>query len=222
MANNQSKQNQDNGQVVEAASRVELFLKKYESLFTWVIVGIVAVALGIYAFNRWVAEPARETARAQMFTAETYFRAEDYSQALNGDGNALGFAQVIDQFGAKAGQAAYMYAGICELQLGNFQEAISYLKKYNGRESVTKARALCCIGDAYVGLGNNSEALVWYNKAIAASDNDLTAKYMLKAGLVCEELGDNDGAVEFYEKIKVLYPASYEAYDIDKYISRIK
>ena len=86
---------------------------------------------------------------SQAFTAEQYFRAEDYDKALNGDGNALGFAQIIDEYGAKAGKAVYLYAGICELQLGNAQEAISYLDKYKVKEPVMRGRALACTGDAY-------------------------------------------------------------------------
>ena len=48
------------------------------------------------------------------------------------------------------------------------------------------------------------------------------AGYLLKAGVVCEELGDNAKALTFYKKIKDQYPQSIEGYDIDKYITRIE
>ena len=48
------------------------------------------------------------------------------------------------------------------------------------------------------------------------------AGYLLKAGVVCEELGDNAKALACYKKIKDKYPQSMEGYDIDKYISRIE
>lgn len=44
---------------------------------------------------------------------------------------------------------------------------------------------------------------------------------MLKAGIMCEELGDNATALKYYNDIKVKYPQTYEAYEIDKYIARI-
>ncbi len=49
-----------------------------------------------------------------------------------------------------------------------------------------------------------------------------SAAYLLKAGAVCEELGDNAKALSFYKEIKEKYPQSMEGYEIDKYISRIE
>ena len=49
-----------------------------------------------------------------------------------------------------------------------------------------------------------------------------SAGYLLKAGVTCEELGDDTRALAFYQQIKDNYPQSMEAYDIDKYISRIE
>ena len=45
---------------------------------------------------------------------------------------------------------------------------------------------------------------------------------MLKAGVVCEQMGDNEKALTYYKAIKDKYPQSIEGYDIDKYISRIE
>ena len=50
----------------------------------------------------------------------------------------------------------------------------------------------------------------------------LAASYLLKAGVTCEELGDNAKALTFYKKIKDQYANSPEGYDIDKYITRIE
>ncbi len=157
-----------------------------------------------------------------MFPAEASFRSGEYDLALNGDGNVLGFSQIIDDFGAKAGKDVYFYAGICELQLGNYQEAVNYLKKYKGKESILKARAIAAMGDAYVGLEKYDDALGCFDKAAAAADNIFAATYLLKAGVVCEELGNTDKALTYYNKIKDQYPQSIEGYDIDKYISRIE
>ena len=157
-----------------------------------------------------------------MAYAEQNFRAADYEVALNGDGNVLGFAQIIDEYGKKAGKAVYFYAGVCELQLGNFESAIKYLESYNGKDAILAARATACIGDAYVGLEDYKKALGYFEKAAATIDNMFAAGYLLKAGVVAEKLGENAKALSFYEKIKDQYPQSMEAYDIDKYIGRIE
>ena len=156
-----------------------------------------------------------------MAAAEQNFRAADYELALNGDGNTLGFVQIIDEYGKKAGKSVYFYAGVCELQLGEWEQAIKYLQAYNGKDAILAARATACIGDAYVGLEDYKKALGFFEKA-AEVDNMYAAGYLLKAGAVAEVLGDNAKALSFYKKIKDQYPQSMEAYDVDKYIGRIE
>lgn len=207
--------------VAKAVSKSEQFFQKYDSLLTWILVGIIVVIFGIYAINKWVMKPQRIEAASQSFVAERYFRQDDFDKALNGDGNSLGFLDIIKKYGAKGGRDVYFYAGICEYRQGNYEEAVKYLKKYKCDEPVAAARALSNIGDCYVNMDDNATALTYYKKAVAKGDNQFAAKYMLKAGIVCEELGKNDEALKFYNDIKVKYPQTYEAYEIDKYISRI-
>ncbi len=212
----------ENQQAVgEAVSGLELFLKKNGNLLSTILLIILIAVCALLALNRWVLKPAQQEARAAAAGAERYFQMEQYEQALNGDGNVLGFADVISQYGKKAGQGVYFDAGICQLQLKNYAEAIEYLKKYNGKDKILKARALSCIGDAYVGLGDNESALASYKAAISTSDTPLTAAYLLKAGIAAEDLGRKEEALGFYNDIKVKYSDSIEALDIDKYISRI-
>ena len=157
-----------------------------------------------------------------MALAEDNFRAADYELALNGDGNVLGFVQILDEYGKKAGKSVNFYAGVCELQLGNYESAIKYLQAYNGKDAILAARAKACIGDAYVGLEDYKKALACFEEAAAVVDNMFAAGYLLKAGVVAEKLGEDAKALSFYEKIQDQYPQSMEAYDIDKYIGRIE
>ena len=208
--------------VSETVSRTDQFFRENKKTIYAILIALLVIGLAIVAFYKFYYQPKSREAAAQMYPAEANFRSGEYELALNGDGNVLGFSQIIDDFGAKGGKDVYLYAGICELQLGHYQEAIDYLKKYKGEESILKARALGCIGDAYTGLENYKEALNYFDKAIAAGDNMFAATYMLKAGVVCEQLGDNAKALSYYKTIKDKYPQSMEGYDIDKYISRIE
>ena len=208
--------------VGEAVSRTEVFFKKNGKTIGYIGAGLIVVAAIIVLIIQFYSKPLREEAVGQTFTAEQYFRAEDYDKALNGDGNSLGFIQIIDEYGTKAGKAVYLYAGICELQLGNPAEAIDYLTKYNGKDPVLKARALSCIGDAYSMSEDYESALRYYLQAADVEDNTFAASYLLKAGIICEELGRPDEALAHYRVIKDKYPQSYEGYEIDKYITRIE
>lgn len=206
----------------ETVSKTDQFFNENKKTILGIIIALLVIGLGVLAYNQWILKPKQAEAMEQMFPAEASFEAGEYDLALNGDGNILGFKDIIDNYGAKGGKSVYFYAGICELQAGNFEEAIKYLQKYKGKDTILAARALACIGDAYTGLEDYSTAISFFKKAAAKSDNIFSAAYLLKAGVAYEELGDNAAALACYKEIKDKYPQSVEGYDIDKYISRIE
>ena len=208
--------------VVEAVSKTEKFFQENGKLLSIICAAFVVVCALVFCWFKFAYQPKVNEAQGQMAVAEQNFRNADYQLALNGDGNALGFVQIIDEYGKKAGKSVYFYAGVCELQLGNWDLAIKYLQAYNGKDAILKARALACIADAYVGLEDYSKALGYYEKAAAVVVNMFTAGYLLKAGVVAEKLGQNEKALGFYKQIKDQYPSSMEGYDVDKYIGRIE
>ena len=207
--------------VVEAVSKTEKFFNENGKLISIICAAFVVACALVFCWFKFAYQPKVNEAQGQMAVAEQNFRTGDYELALNGDGNALGFVQIIDEYGKKAGKAVYFYAGVCELQLGEWEQAIKYLESYKGKDTILAARATACIGDAYVGLEDYKKALVYFEKA-AQADNMYAAGYLLKAGAVAEAMGENAKALSFYKKIKDQYPQSVEAYDVDKYIGRIE
>ena len=183
---------------------------------------LIIAGAGFFLWHKYGYMPQKAEAQEQMYPAEANFRSGEYELALNGDGNVLGFAQIIEDYGHKAGEAVYFYAGVCELQLGNYSEALGYLTSYRGKDKILLARATACIGDAYTGLEDYAKAAAYFEKAAAIADNMFAAGYLLKAGVTYEELGQKDKALTAYKTIKDKYPQSMQGYDIDKYISRIE
>lgn len=208
--------------VVEAVSKTEQFFNKNAKLLSIIAAAAVVVCVAVFCWYKFVYQPNVDEALGQMAFAEENFRTADYETALNGDGNDLGFAQIIDEYGSKAGKAVYFYAGVCELQLGNFEQAVRYLESYKGKDAILAARAKACIGDAYIGLEEYGKALEYFVKAAETADNMYAAGYLLKAGMTAEKLGENEKALSFYNTIKDQYPQSMQGYDIDKYIGRIQ
>ena len=213
---------EENQAVGQAVSGAEVWLKQNGKLLGNTALVVLVVIAALFALNKWYLKPAKQEALGQMFAAERYFAQGEFEKALNGDGNALGFAEISAQYGSKAGKIVNFYEGVCQLQLKNYDEAVKCLSKYNGKDAIIAARALCCLGDAYVGAGDSAKGLASYEKAIAKSDNVLAAQYLLKAGLVAEQLGQKEKALGFYQTIADKYPESVEAYDIQKYIYRLK
>ena len=208
--------------VVEAVSKTEKFFNENGKVLGIAAAAVVVAAAVIFCVNKFVFQPAQAEAQGQMAIAEEIFRAGEYELALNGDGNVLGFAQIIDEYGSKAGAAATFYAGVCELQLANWDLALEYLQAYKGKDAILKARAIACMGDAYVGLEEYTKALGCFEKAAAVVDNMFAAGYLLKAGVVAEKLGQNEKALAFYTQIQEQYPDSMEGYEIAKYIGRLQ
>ncbi len=206
----------------EEVSKTEQFFRTYAKTLLIIVAVIVVVAVAVGLWNKFAYQPKKVEAQEQMYPAESNFRLEEYELALHGDGNVLGFEQIIEDYGAKGGKSVYFYAGVCELQLGNYSEAIDYLRKYKGKDHILAGRAQSCIGDAYIGLEEYEKAVTWFVKAAKTSDDIYSAAYLLKAGVTSEELGDLDGALAYYKEIQLKYPQSIEGYDIDKYITRIE
>ncbi len=156
-----------------------------------------------------------------MFMAEMYFEQDSLSRALNGDGQYPGFLEIIDQYGlTKSANLATYYAGISYLKLGDFEQAIKYLKDFDGDDKVAGPMATGAIGDAYMEMDNLDKAIGYYIDAADQSDNELTAPlFLMKAGTACEIQGNYRKALELYKRIKKNYPRSFEGTQIDKYIS---
>lgn len=208
--------------VAEAVSKTDLFFRENKKILSICAAAVLIIAACAVLYQKFVWKPKKAEALEQMYPAQNAFDKGEYETALNGDGNILGFAEVAKEYGKKAGKAVNLYAGVCELQLGNYEQAISWLKKYNGKDNILAARALACIGDAYIGLGETAKAVPFFTKAAAKSGNMFSATYLLKAGVANEELGKDAEALKCYKEIKDRYPMSMEGMEIDKYISRIE
>jgi tetratricopeptide (TPR) repeat protein len=158
-----------------------------------------------------------------MYMAEQYFEKDSFNLALNGDGNYLGFLDIIDDYSiTPQAKLARYYAGISYLHLGKYDEAIDYLGGFKTKDVILKPVAIGALGDAYLEKGDESKALNQYNKAISASDNEMsTPIYLMKAGRLSEKMNKPGKALEYYTKLKEKYPESNEGRTVDKYIARI-
>ena len=212
-------QRQEN--IEQTVSAAEQFYNENKKTI-WIVVGaVLVIGLGILAYNKFIYQPKCIEAMQQTYPAEMNFQNGEYALALSGDGNNLGFEDIIAEYGTKSGKAVYLYAGICELQLGNYDEALAYLKKYKGKEPILAARAKACEGDAYVALGDYEAAVRSYKAAVNAADNVFAAGYLLKEGSALEALDRKAEALACYKSIEDDYPQSLEAYDIAKHIARV-
>jgi tetratricopeptide (TPR) repeat protein len=211
-------------EVESALTKTEQFLETNQKLIGIVIGAIVVVAVGYLGLNKFYLEPRSISAQEQMFMAQNYFEKDSFNLALNGDGNNPGFLDIIDDYGSTdAGNLANYYAGVSYLQMGQFDNALEYLGKFDTKDLLLGPVSVGAQGDAQLELGKTEKALDLYTEAYKMNDNELTAPiYMLKAGELLESTNKQAEAVKIYETIKLKYPETNEGRSIDKYIARAK
>ena len=211
-------------EVESALTKTEQFLENNQKLIGIIIGAIVVVSVGYLSLNKFYLEPRSKDAQDQMFNAQNYFEKDSFNLALNGDGTNPGFLDIIDDFGSTdAGNLAKYYAGVSYLQMGQFDNAITYLKKFSTNDLLLGPVAIGAQGDAQLELGKTEKAIDLYTEAYKMNDNELTTPiYMLKAGELLESSNKKDEALKLYETIKQKFPESNEGRSIDKYIARAK
>ncbi len=224
MAKNKDQRKEDSlSEVENALTKSEQFIEDNQKILSIVVGAIVIVVAGYLSFTKLYIQPKEETAQSQMFMAENYFAKDSFNLAINGDGNYLGFIDIIDEYSVtKSANLAKYYTGISYLHLGEYDEAINYLNDFETEDLLLAPIKIGSIGDAYMELGEADKALSNYKKAYGY-DNELTAPiYMMKAAKYLESEGDLNGALELYNTIKNEYPDSSEGSTIEKYIARVE
>lgn len=210
--------------VEHALSRTEQFIEENQKVIMIVVGVILAVVAGYLGFKRFYQAPLEAEARSQMFMAERYFENDSFNLALNGDGNNWGFLDIIDEYKmTKSANLSEYYAGISYLHLGQFDAAIEHLQNFKSDDKIVSSIALGALGDAYTELGELDKAVSYYKKAANHNDNQFSAPiYLIKAGLIYEELGDPESALKMYERIQEEYPESTEGRKAEMYMARVK
>jgi tetratricopeptide (TPR) repeat protein len=180
--------------------------------------------LGYLGYKQFVLDPKEKQATEAMFRAEDYFRADSVRLALNGDAVNAGFVKIISRYkGTKSANLANFYAGACYLKLGDFKNAVKYLKDYKTSSVQVQAKAFGLLGDAYSELNKKEEAVEQYKKAGTYFEEDeiISPEYLFRAGYLYESMGKNQDAIAMYQIIKNKYPSSPRGFDIDRYLARL-
>ena len=209
--------------LVEQISKTEEYLVKYKIPVT-IILGALVLAVSLVFIYRYINNNKNETAKTDMIQAVYYFESDSLDLALNGDGNNLGFLEIIDDYGnTETGNLANFYAGSIYLKSGNFNRAISYLNEFNTNDILIQARAYSLVGDAYMELAGYDNAADYYTKAADHKPNKyFTPTYLLKAALAYEKLSDLQKAKEMYQKIVNDFYDSNEVQKAKKHLARLE
>jgi tetratricopeptide (TPR) repeat protein len=125
--------------------------------------------------------------------------------------------------GTKTANLAKYYAGVSYLHLGDFSNAVKYLKDFSTDAKQIQLLASGNLGDAYAELKQNDDAIAAYKKAGTSFETDEanSAEYLFRAALLSETIGKTKEALDLYKEIKTKYPKTDKGFQADKYIYRL-
>lgn len=204
-------------------SKTEEFLSKNRKM-VFGIGGLIAIIIAAIFIYRFTMETKNATAQEEMFQAVFYFENGNFDNALNGDGNALGFLDIINDYaGTEAANLASFYAGSIYLQQREFQSALDMLEDFSSDDYLVAARKHVLIGDAYMELGNFTNAAAAYQKGASTHPNEqFSPQYLMKAALAFESAGDTVKAISTYDEVINKYSESIETTNARKFKARLE
>ena len=223
----------------ELLESAEVLQEKFVGLEHWVeenpravmgILGALVLVVGGWFGYSYYQDTQEDQAQKEMFQAVRYFESyidagsDSLKLALEGDGNNLGFLDVIDEFGSTpAANLANYYVGVIYLKQGKFKPARLYLEDFSSNDQLVQARAFSLIGDTYMEEKDFANAAVYYGKASKYNPNkDFTPAYMIKEALAYEKQGKNKEAVEVYDELISAFADAPEANNAKKYKARLE
>jgi TolA-binding protein len=207
----------------EKLAGAENWLEQNPKIVVGVAAAILIIVGGYFAFN-YYKNNQNDLAQKEMFQAVYYFEADSLNKALNGDGNNLGFLEIIDEYGiTDAANLANYYAGVSYLKQGKFELARLYLEDFSASDLLIQARAYSLVGDSYMEEEKYDDAAKYYSKAANYKPNKyFSPAYLMKEALAYEKLNQPDKARETYDKIIDEYWESSEYQNARKFKARLE
>ena len=214
MANNNVKATPVQEQQV---TKTEAFFEKYKKAIIIAVAAVVVIVAGAILLNNYYFEPRANEASTELGKSQELFDQQQYEKAL------AGFQKVAaDYSSTDAGNLAQLYIGICQANLGKWQEAVNALESFSGQgDQMISPAAEGALGNAYANLKQLDKAVEHLKKAAKMADNNsLSPTYLIQAGEILESQGKKDEALKLYQEVKEKYFNSMQYATIDKYIER--
>ena len=195
----------------ETLNKSEAFFLKYKKAIIAAVVALIVIIAGVVLYKTYIAEPNEQKASTAIAKGQEYFAQGQFEKALQGDSTGYkGFAKLASDYSSTAaGNLANLYAGLCNAQLGKWDEAVKYLEDYDGADDQMVSPAL-------------DKAVETLKKAAEKADNNsLSPTFLIQAGEILESQGKKADALKLYQTVKEKYFNSMAYQTIDAYIERV-
>ena len=201
----------------ETLNKSEAFFLKYKKAIIAAVVALIVIIAGVVLYKTYIAEPNEQKASTAIAKGQEYFAQGQFEKALQGDSTGYkGFAKLASDYSSTAaGNLANLYAGLCNAQLGKWED-------YDGDDDqMVSPAALGALGNAYAHQNQLDKAVETLKKAAEKADNNsLSPTFLIQAGEILESQGKKADALKLYQTVKEKYFNSMAYQTIDAYIER--
>ena len=204
-------------EIQEQVNKAEAFFEKYKKAIIIGVIALIVIIVGAILLNNYYFTPRANEASTELGKYQELFDTEQYDKALPG------FQKVANDYGSTdAGNLAQLYIGLCQANLGKWQEAVNALENYSSKgDAMVSPAAEAALGNAYANLNQLDKAVEHLKKAAKMADNNaLSPTFLIQAGEILESQGKKDEALKLYQEIKEKYFNSMQYQTIDEYIER--
>ena len=127
MAEKDQNQGIDSIEINETINKAEGYISENKKSISIIVGAVLVVILGYFGYTNLIVKPQEENAIREMFMAERYFQMDSVNLAINGDGQFMGFQEIIDNYGSsRSDNSAHYNRGMCYMKKGDWDNAIEY------------------------------------------------------------------------------------------------
>ncbi len=191
----------------QEVTKTEAFFEKNKKAIIYCVVFIIAIIAGYILCDTYYLKPRANEANTELAKSQLLFDEQQYDKALTG------FQKVADEYGSTdAANLAQLYIGICQANLGKWQEAVDALESFSGKDDqMISPAAEGALGNAYANLNQLDKAVEHLKKAAKMADNNtLSPVYLIQAGVILERQGKKSAALQLYMQVKEKYVHSMQ------------
>lgn len=205
-------------------------INKFKKLTKNITIGLSTIVLLILIYfivNKFIIQPKQEEeAFNEMAIDQITFINNSLNQYLNNQPlNTFGFKYIIDNFSqTHAAKLAAYYCGIIYFQKKKYKTAIQYFKQFSSNDEILNAINKGAIGDCYIELGQDKNALLYFEKAIKISNNHfITLNFTHKMAILAMNKKNYQKALNYYLEAKKKFPEEFDEFpQLNSYIIMLK
>ena len=201
-------------------------IKKASTYFTENRTTIIAIAISVIVVigsligYSYYSDAQEDQAQELLATAESYYSEGDFEKALHGDDFELtyGFLAIANDYsGTEAGNLAIYYASVSSFKLGNIEDALDYLSRYDAPKGILGVGAVNFNAKLLLANGSTLKAAETFEKAANWEINEATTPFnLLKAAQTYYTAGEFTKAETLVNRILEEYPTAAEVMEAQR------